>query len=67
LKGENTIGIINYFYEKGYTYIVQKYCDGGDLRSYLLEKERLEEDHAIEMFNQVLKGMKELRQLKYMH
>lgn len=60
LKGENTCGLLDEVKTQGNQYIIQMFCNGGDLRSFLTKRGKVPEKEAITLLQQILKGFKEM-------
>lgn len=53
LDHPNIIKLYEVYEDKDCVYLVQEYCDGGDLFDYIAENEKLEEPEAARLFQQI--------------
>jgi len=60
LKGQNTIGLIDYLESSSRKYIITQFCNGGDFRSYLTKNHALPELEAKRVLKEILGGIYEL-------
>lgn len=60
LKSNNIVGFLDVMESTNNYYIVQEYCDGGDLRAFLKNRGSVPEQEAIEIIAQVCNGFIEL-------
>ncbi|CAD8190461.1 unnamed protein product [Paramecium pentaurelia] len=60
LQGNNVVKLIDVLETSNNYYIVQEYCDGGDLQHLLKKKKYLPQKEAMQFFVDVLLGMIEL-------
>jgi serine/threonine protein kinase len=60
LKSTNIVGFLDVMESANNYYIVQEYCDGGDLRGYLTKKGNIPEKEAINIITQVCNGFVEI-------
>lgn len=58
LSGDNVVRLIDYLKSVNNTYLIQEFCDGGDLRGYLNKKKKLSEDEAKYVLRHLLNGFK---------
>ena len=68
LNSDNVVHMLDCFSSPKETYIFMEYCEGGDLRKYITEKNgKLPEKQAITILHQVMLGLQEVYQKGYMH
>lgn len=53
LDHPNIIKLFEVYEDKDCVYLVQEYCDGGDLFDYIAQNERLDEPEAARIFQQI--------------
>jgi len=66
LNHPNIVKFLDYFQSNKSYYFITEYCQDGDLREYILQK-KLTEDHALQVFYQLIEGFKELFKLGVIH
>ncbi|CAD8098203.1 unnamed protein product [Paramecium primaurelia] len=59
LNHQNIVKLLDVFHSTNNIYIVTEYCNGGDLKAYLIPRQ-ISEERAIEIFKQILNGLQEL-------
>lgn len=68
LKDENIVNLIDVYFTKNNVYIIQEYCNGGDLRHYMKQsKGPVDEAKARKILNHIILGMKQLVKLGIIH
>ena len=68
IKSPNVVELLDVLFTKNNVYIIQEYCNGGDLRSYLSKKKGvISELEAVNIFTDILKGFVELHKLGVIH
>lgn len=60
LKSPNIVGFYDVMESANYYYIVQEFCDGGDLRALIKKRAPIPEAEAIDILRQVCNGFVEL-------
>jgi serine/threonine protein kinase len=56
LKSENIVGFMDVMESANYYYLVQEFCDGGDLRGLIKKRAPIPEAEAISILTQVCNG-----------
>ncbi|KAM3138963.1 hypothetical protein pb186bvf_008976 [Paramecium bursaria] len=67
LDDQHVVKLIDVLQSVNNTYIVTEYCNGGDLREYLKKKKSLSEMEALQIFKDLLKGIKSLLKIGIIH
>ena len=69
LEGDNVVNAREIFEEGPWYYVVGPLCNGGDLRKKLMKigGKGLDEEEAIPIFRDMLKGMREMHNKKIVH
>ncbi len=57
LKGAHTCGMLAHYQTNNNQYIVQPYCNSGDLRQLLNKRQKLSEQEALRVLKHLLKGL----------
>ncbi|OHS92829.1 AGC family protein kinase [Tritrichomonas foetus] len=57
IQHENLIALHDFFWDEDNFYLVIDYCDGGELFDYIIDNERLEEQHAKVLFRQIVEAI----------
>ncbi len=65
LKTANNVYIIWYLY--WYRYFVYEYCNGGSLEEHLKRRGHLQETEALNIFQEIVKGLKPVIDLNIIH
>lgn len=60
LKSENIVGFLDVMESANYYYLVQEFCDGGDLRGLIKKRGSLPEAEAVSILTQVCNGFVEI-------
>ena len=67
LKSPNIVGFLDVMESSNYYYIIQEFCDGGELRQFMKKKGRIPEKDAIILLMQICNGFVELIKEGVMH
>ncbi len=67
INNENVINYIDYFEDSITSYLVLEYCNEGDMEHYLVSKQTISEQEAIEYFRQIMNGMTALHSVNVVH
>lgn len=67
LSHQNLIQVFEIMESKRYLYVIMEYCENKDLYDYLVEKDRLSEEEAKNIFTQILSGVAYLHEQKIAH
>jgi len=60
IKSENVVFLVNCFETEKNIYIVQEFCNSGDLSKYMETKKNIPEAEALDILGQMVKGLHEL-------
>lgn len=60
LKSPNIVGFLDVMESENYYYIVQEFCNGGDLKGVMTKKGPMPETEAINYLTQICNGFVEL-------
>lgn len=67
LTGPYTCGLLDQQRTNSHQFIVQLFCNGGDLRSFLTKRGKVPEQEALLILNDILKGFQEMVQNDFAH
>ena len=69
INHQNLVKLHNYFLSKNKKkiYLLYEFCNGGDLRSWVEKKNRLEPKEALKILKQVTEGLAYLHRFGYIH
>lgn len=60
LKSPNIVGFLEVMESDNYYYIIQEFCNGGDLKGVMDKRKNIPEAEAIQMLTQICNGFVEL-------
>ncbi|KAM3138205.1 hypothetical protein pb186bvf_009668 [Paramecium bursaria] len=67
LQHSNIVQLIDVFQTQNNTYLISEYCNGPDLRQFILQKKSIPEEQAIKYIKQIINGVKEIINGGFIH